>query len=75
MEALRPLAAEAGLPLAGLAVAWLLARPALTSAVVGASRPEQLDETLGAADATLDAGLLDRLDALTAPYRRGDALR
>jgi aryl-alcohol dehydrogenase (NADP+) len=75
VEDLRPLAAEAGLPLAGLAVAWLLARPALTSAIVGASRPEQLDETLGAADATLDAGLLDRLDALTAPYRRGDALR
>ena len=75
VEELRPLAAEAGLPLAGLAVAWLLARPALTSTIVGASRPEQLDETLPAADVALDAGLLDRLDALTAPYRRVDALR
>ena len=75
VEELRPLAAEAGLPLAELAVAWLLARPALTSAIVGASRPEQLDETLPAADVALDAGLLDRLDALTAPYRRVDALR
>ena len=75
VEELRPLAAEAGLPLAGLAVAWLLARPGLSAAIVGASRPEQLDETLPAADVELDAGLVARLDALTASYRRGDALR
>ncbi len=75
VEELRPLAVEAGLSLAGLAVAWLLSRPALTAAIVGASRPEQLDETLSAADVDLDPALVERLDELTARYRRGDALR
>ena len=46
VDALRPLAQEAGLSLAGLAVAWVLAHPAITSAIIGASRPEQLDDLL-----------------------------
>ena len=47
---LRPIAAEAGMTLATLAVAWVLAHPAITSPIIGASRPEQLDDTLAAAD-------------------------
>src|SRR5262245_50627132 len=65
----------AGMPLATLAVAWVLRHPAITAPIVGASRPEQLDATLGAVDVTLDDDLCDRLDELTAPYRRGDAPR
>ena len=50
---LRPLAAEAGMPLPQMAVAWVLANPAITAPIVGASRPEQLDDTLAAAETPL----------------------
>jgi aryl-alcohol dehydrogenase (NADP+) len=72
VEALRPLAAEAGMPLARLAVAWMLAEPVITSPIVGASRPEQLDDVLPATEKPLDAALKARLDELTREYRRGD---
>lgn len=49
--------AARGVNLATLAVAWVLSRPGITSAIVGASRPEQLDATLAAADFTIDAEL------------------
>jgi aryl-alcohol dehydrogenase (NADP+) len=58
-----------------LAVAWVLANPVITSAIVGASRPDQLDASLNAADLALDADLKGRLDELTAEYRLGDAAR
>ncbi len=72
VEALRPLAAEAGISLTRLAVAWVLAHPAITAPIVGASRPEQLDELLPAAEQGLDADLKARLDELTREYRWGD---
>jgi aryl-alcohol dehydrogenase-like predicted oxidoreductase len=72
VEALRPLAAEAGMPLARLAVAWMLAEPAITSPIVGASRPEQLDDVLPATEKPLDAALKARLDEMTRGYRWGD---
>jgi aryl-alcohol dehydrogenase (NADP+) len=72
VEALRPLAAEAGMPLARLAVAWMLAEPAITSPIVGASRPDQLDDVLPATEKPLDAALKARLDEMTREYRRGD---
>jgi aryl-alcohol dehydrogenase (NADP+) len=75
VDALQAVAAEAGLPLPTLAVAWVLAEPAVTSPIVGASRPEQLDATLGAADVELDEGLQARLDELTREFRFGDAPR
>jgi aryl-alcohol dehydrogenase-like predicted oxidoreductase len=43
-----------GMNLATASVAWVLSRPGVTSAIVGASRPDQLDATLAAADLTLD---------------------
>ncbi|MEX2208272.1 MAG: aldo/keto reductase [Myxococcota bacterium] len=46
-----------GLALASVAVAWVLAQPGITSAIIGASRPEQLDATLAGAELTLDAEL------------------
>ena len=72
---LHKLADEAGVPLATLAVAWVMANPLITAPLLGASRPEQLDATLAAADYRLDADLKRRLDELTAEYRKGDAPR
>jgi 1-deoxyxylulose-5-phosphate synthase len=75
VEALQPLAKEAGLSLTRLALAWVLANPAITAPIVGASRPEQLDDALSAVDTTLSADLLARLDQLTREYRWGDDIR
>jgi 1-deoxyxylulose-5-phosphate synthase len=75
VEALRPLAAEAGLSLARMAVGWVLAHPAVTAPIIGASRPEQLDDVLPVAEKGIDAELKERLDALTAEYRLGDDTR
>jgi 1-deoxyxylulose-5-phosphate synthase len=75
VSALQKLAAEAGTPLTTLAVAWTLANPAITAPLLGASRPEQLDDTLASASYRLDPALKERLDELTAEYRRGDAAR
>ena len=72
VEALRPLAAEAGLSPAQLALAWTLAEPAITAPIVGASRPEQLDDAIAAVEKPLDAALKARLDELTVEYRWGD---
>ena len=68
VEALRSLAAEAGISMAQMAVAWTLAHPAVTSPIIGASRPEQLADSVAAADAPLDADLRKALDELTADY-------
>lgn len=75
VEKIRPLAQEAGLSMAALAVAWVAANPAVTAPIVGASRPEQLDETLRALDSPLLPDIKQRLDELTAEYRRGDSAR
>ncbi|WP_432158450.1 MULTISPECIES: aldo/keto reductase family protein [unclassified Streptomyces] len=69
---LRPLAAEAGLTLPQMAVAWVLGRPGVSATVMGASRPEQLRENVAAVDVTLDAELLRRIDAVVAPVVRSD---
>jgi aryl-alcohol dehydrogenase-like predicted oxidoreductase len=57
------------------ALAWVLANPVVTSVILGASRPEQLDDTLSALDVTLDPALKLKLDELSHEYRYGDALR
>ena len=72
VEALRPLAAGAGLSPTQLALAWTLAEPAITAPIVGASRPDQLDDAIAAVEKPLDAALKARLDALTVEYRWGD---
>ena len=72
---LHRLADEAGVPLATLAVAWVMANPAITAPLLGASRPEQLEATIAAADYRLDADLKQRLDDVTAEYGKGDAPR
>jgi aryl-alcohol dehydrogenase-like predicted oxidoreductase len=66
---------EADLAPTTLAVAWVLANPVITAPIIGASRPEQLQATLAAVDVKLPDALKQRLDELTAEYRRGDAVR
>ena len=75
VDALQAVASEAGLSLATLSVAWVLAHPAVTSPIIGASRPDQLDDTVAAADVVLDEDIKARLDELTMQYRMGDAAR
>jgi aryl-alcohol dehydrogenase-like predicted oxidoreductase len=62
VRALRPLAGEAGLTLAQLAVAWVLQNRNVSAAIVGASRPEQLADTTKASGVTLDEDLMKRID-------------
>ena len=76
VEALRTLAAEAGMSLATLAVAWVMANPAVTAPIIGASHPGQLADSLAAAEAGgLNADLKAKLDDLTKPWRAVDAER
>lgn len=62
VQRLEPLADQAGLSLAQLAVAWTLQNPNVSAAIIGASRPEQVTENAKAAGVTLDADLLSALD-------------
>lgn len=72
---LRQVVSDAGLNLTTVAIAWVLANPVITSAIIGASRAEQLNDTLNACEMKLDAGLKQKLDELTVEFRRGDAPR
>jgi len=75
IEEIRRLVAQAGLSLTQVAIAWVLAHPAITSAIVGASRPEQLADAFAGANLSLDPALKAKLDEITAEYRHGDAIR
>jgi aryl-alcohol dehydrogenase-like predicted oxidoreductase len=70
---LQALVNETDEPLTKIAVAWILANPAITSVILGASRTEQLTDTLAAADYHFDPELKAKLDGITAGYRQGDA--
>jgi aryl-alcohol dehydrogenase (NADP+) len=75
VEELRKIAEREGVPLVTLSVAWVLAHPAVTAPIIGASRPDQLEASLAAAEFVLSAELKDELDGATRPYRLGDAAR
>ncbi|RIQ13274.1 aldo/keto reductase family protein [Jiangella rhizosphaerae] len=62
VQNLRPLAEEAGLSLAQLAVAWVLQNANVAAAIVGASRPEQVTENVAASGVTLEPDLLKAID-------------
>ncbi|MFF2324578.1 MULTISPECIES: aldo/keto reductase family protein [unclassified Streptomyces] len=67
VQRLRPLADQAGLSLAQLAVAWVLQNSNVSAAIIGASRPEQVTENVAAAGVTLDAELLKSVDDILDP--------
>jgi aryl-alcohol dehydrogenase-like predicted oxidoreductase len=66
VQRLKPIAAEAGLTMPQLAIAWVLQNPNVASALVGASRPEQLADTVKASGVVLDAGTMAAIDSALA---------
>jgi aryl-alcohol dehydrogenase (NADP+) len=75
VNAFAEVAKGAGIAPATLAVAWVLANPAVTAPIIGASKPEQLAASVAAAELKLDAALKTTLDELTHEFRMGDAAR
>ncbi|WP_405578947.1 aldo/keto reductase family protein [Streptomyces sp. NBC_01190] len=75
VQRLRPLAEEAGLSPAQLAVAWVLQHPNVSAAIIGASRPEQVAENVKAAGVRLDAGLKTAIDEILEPVAITDPKR
>ncbi len=67
VDKLTKLAAEAGLPLPHLAVAFVLAHPAITSVLIGPRRPEHLADLLAGAEVELSEDVLDRIDEIVPP--------
>lgn len=57
VQRLKSVAEEAGLSLAQFSLAWVLRKPSVASAIVGASRPEQVEENVVASEATVDPAL------------------
>jgi Predicted oxidoreductases (related to aryl-alcohol dehydrogenases) len=72
VQRLRPLADQAGLTMAQLAIAWVLQNPNVSSAIVGATRPEQLRDNVKAAGVKLDADLLKAIDEVLDPVVERD---
>lgn len=62
VQDLKPIAADLGLSMAQLAVAWVLQNPNVAAAIIGASRPEQVADNVKAAGVKLDADVLARID-------------
>ena len=67
VDELRSLAQQSGIALTHLALAFTLAHPGVTAAIIGPRTGAQLDELLAGADVRLSADILDRIDALVAP--------
>jgi len=72
VQQLRPLADEAGLSMAGLALAWVLQEENVASAIIGASRPEQVRDNVQAVGVRLDPELKRRIDEILAPVAETD---
>jgi aryl-alcohol dehydrogenase-like predicted oxidoreductase len=72
VQGLKPLAEQAGLTMAQLGVAWVLQNPNVSSAIVGATRPEQLEDNVKAAGVKLDADLLKAIDEVVGPIVQSD---
>jgi aryl-alcohol dehydrogenase-like predicted oxidoreductase len=64
---LAPLAKEAGCTLSQLAIAWCLRRPEVTSAIVGATKREHVEDNVQAADLQIAPDLFDQMNAILAP--------
>ena len=71
VQRLKPLAQKAGCTLTQFSLAWVLREPNVASAIVGASRPEQLEENAGASGLTIDPALFTEAEAVVAGVRLG----
>jgi len=67
VQELLPVAKEAGLTMAQLAVAWVLQNPSVSTAIVGATRPEQVRENVQASGVELDEEVMHRIDDVLGP--------
>ena len=72
VQRLAPLAEQAGLTMAQLAVAWVLQNPNVSAAIVGATRPEQVRDNVKAAGVKLDADLIKAIDEALDPIVERD---
>ncbi|MEV0426860.1 aldo/keto reductase family protein [Micromonospora sp. NPDC049836] len=72
VQRLKPLAEQAGLSMPQLAIAWVLQNPNVSSAIIGASRPEQVHDNVKAAGVKLDADLLKAIDEIVEPITERD---
>ena len=75
IDELRPLAAQSGASMATMAVQWVLANPAVTSPIIGASSPDQLADVVAGEASPIDPALKAALDQLTSEFRYGDNAR
>jgi 1-deoxyxylulose-5-phosphate synthase len=75
IEDIRLVADEAGLPMAQMAVGWVMANPAITAPIIGASKPDQLRDSISATEEPLPDDVKERLDEITEEFRFGDAPR
>jgi aryl-alcohol dehydrogenase-like predicted oxidoreductase len=75
VQQLVPLAEEAGMSMAQLAVAWVLQNDNVASAIIGASRPEQVFDNAAASGVKLDADLLTKIDDVLDPVVERDPAR
>lgn len=64
VQELKPIADQAGLTMAQLGVAWVLQNTNVASAIVGATRPEQLDDNVKASGIVLEPAIMDAIDAV-----------
>ena len=71
VQRLRPLAERAGCTLAQFSLAWVLREPNVASAIIGASRPEQLEENAGASGLAVDPSLFKQAEDIVAGVRLG----
>ncbi|WP_435744076.1 aldo/keto reductase family protein [Nocardioides sp. SYSU DS0663] len=72
VQGLRPIADDAGLSMSQLAIAWVLQNRNVSSAIIGASRPEQVTENVKAAGVTLDESVLAAIDDVVGPVVERD---
>jgi aryl-alcohol dehydrogenase-like predicted oxidoreductase len=70
VQRLRPIADGLGISMAQLALAWVLREPNVASAIIGASRPEQVADNAAASSIELDKATLDQIDDVL-----GDSVR
>ncbi|MGH8502825.1 MAG: aldo/keto reductase [Gammaproteobacteria bacterium] len=70
IDALKPIAQRNDMSMGQLAIAWVLRRPEVTAAIVGARRPQQIEETVKGGDKTLSEADIEQIEALLAQHAR-----
>ncbi|GGK88287.1 aldo/keto reductase [Sphaerisporangium melleum] len=72
VQELKPIAADLGLSMAQLAIAWVLQNPNVSSAIIGATKPEQVLDNVAASGVKLDAEVLSKIDSVLGPIVERD---